>query len=134
VPLSHAAITLLQRQLGAHARRVFPYRGGPIEQPTQVAWLAAVKAAGLGDFHRHDLRHTWASWRVQNGIPLAVLQELGGWRDLQMLLRYAHLAPGHLAPYAGNSGLARPQDAETDRARNRTHDVRNARRKRRISS
>src|SRR5699024_477461 len=51
------------------------------------------------------LRHTWASWHVQNGTPLAVLQELGGWRDLKMVLRYAHLAPGHLAPYAANSGL-----------------------------
>ena len=86
--------------------------------------LAAVKAAGLGDFHWHDLRHTWASWHVQNGTPLAVLQELGGWRDLKMVLRYAHLAPGHLAPYAGNSGLAKPQDVEIDQAQNRTHDVR----------
>ena len=100
-----------------------PYRGGAIKQPTQVAWLAAVKAASLGDFHWHDLRHTWASWHVQNGTPLAVLQELGGRRDLKMVLRYAHLAPGHLAPYAGNSGLAKPQDVEIDRAQNRTHDV-----------
>jgi predicted nuclease of predicted toxin-antitoxin system len=30
---------------------------------------------------------------------LAVLQELGGWRDLKMVLRYARLAPEHLAPY-----------------------------------
>jgi hypothetical protein len=49
---------------------------------------------------------------------------LGGWRDLKMVLRYAHLAPGHLAPYAGNSGLAKPQDVEIDQAQNRTHDVR----------
>ena len=41
-----------------------------------------------------------------------------------MVLRYAHLAPGHLAPDAGNSGLARPQDVENDQAQNRTHDVR----------
>jgi hypothetical protein len=61
---------------------------------------------------------------VQNGTPLAVLQQLGGWRDLKMVLRYAHLAPGHLAPYAGNSGLAKPQDVEIDQAQNRTHDVR----------
>ena len=123
VPLSDAAITVLQRQLGAHVRWVFPYRGGAIKQPTQVAWLNACKAARLADFHWHDLRHTWASWHVQNGTPLAVLQELGGWRDLKMVLRYAHLAPGHLAPFAGNSGLAKPQDVEIDRAQNRSHGV-----------
>jgi hypothetical protein len=39
---------------------------------------------------------------------------LGGGRDLKIVLRYAHLAPGSLAPYAGNSGLAKPQDPEID--------------------
>lgn len=34
------------------------------------------------------------------------------------------ISPGHLAPYAGNSGLAKPQDVEIDQAQNRTHDVR----------
>jgi hypothetical protein len=63
----------------------------------------------------HDLRHTWASWHVQNGTPLAVLQELGGRRDLKMVLLYAHLAPGHPAPYASNSGLAKPQDDKSTR-------------------
>jgi integrase len=48
----------------------------------------------------HDLRHTWASWHVQAGTPLAVLKELGGWASLDMVLRYAHLAPGHLADHA----------------------------------
>src|SRR5213079_3369603 len=38
-------------------------------------------------------------------------------------LRYAHRAPGHLAPYAGNSGLARPQVVEIDQVQNRTYDV-----------
>jgi hypothetical protein len=47
---------------------------------------------------------------VRTGTPIAVLQERGGWRDLTMVLRYAHLAPEHLAPYAGNSGLAKRHD------------------------
>ena len=29
-----------------------------------------------------------------------VLQELGGWSDIRMVQRYAHLAPEHLSPYA----------------------------------
>jgi len=55
----------VQRQLGEYARWVFPYCGGAIKQPTQAEWLSACKAAKLGEFHWHDLRHTWASWHVQ---------------------------------------------------------------------
>ncbi len=46
------------------------------------------------------VRHTWASWHVQNGTPLFALQEPGGWESAEMVRRYAHLAADHLAPYA----------------------------------
>lgn len=59
-------------------------------------WQQAVKSAELGDFHFHDLRHTFASRLVQNGVDLAVLRELLGHRDFKMTLRYSHLAPSHL--------------------------------------
>ena len=59
VPLSDGAALVLQRQLGAHAKWVFPYRGGPIKQPTQVAWQTATEVADLTGFRWHDLRHTW---------------------------------------------------------------------------
>jgi len=48
----------------------------------------------------HDLRHTWASWLVQAGVPLSVLQEMGGWESIEMVLQYVHLAPDHLAEHA----------------------------------
>jgi hypothetical protein len=41
-----------------------------------------------------------ASWHVQQGTPLHVLQELGGWSDYEMVRRYAHLSVEHLAEYA----------------------------------
>ena len=44
-------------------------------------------------------RHTWASWHVQSGTPLHVLQELGGWETAEMVRRYAHLSSEHLAQY-----------------------------------
>ena len=53
-------------------------------------------------FTWHGLRHTWATWHVQNGTPLEVLQKLGGWADLRMVMLYAHHSPGHLASYANN--------------------------------
>ncbi len=65
----------------------------------------ALKRAGITDFRWHDLRHTWASWHIQNGTPLHVLQELGGWADSSMVLRYAHLSSEHLQSYAGNAGV-----------------------------
>ncbi|RLA22892.1 MAG: site-specific integrase, partial [Gammaproteobacteria bacterium] len=57
----------------------------------------------IENFRWHDLRHTWASWHVQNGTPLNVLKDLGGWADIQMVLKYTHLSADHLAEYANNS-------------------------------
>ena len=86
----------------------------------QRAWQAACKTAGLAGFKWHDLRHTWASWHVQNGTPLPVLQELGGWKSIAMVQRYAHLAPSHLAQYAGNAGLRKgTKPAQTAKRRDR---------------
>lgn len=110
VPLNDDAIKVLRGQKRKHARWVFPYRGKPLDNPAQEAWKRAVRKAKLpAGFRWHDLRHTWASWHVQNGTPLPVLQELGGWRSLAMVMRYAHLAPGHLAQYAGAVSLVRNQ-------------------------
>jgi len=69
---------------------------------------AAIRAAGLVDFRPHDLRHTFASRPVMQGVSLLAVQQLGGWKSLSMVQRYAHLADGHLAEaverLAGQSG------------------------------
>lgn len=44
----------------------------------------------------HTLRHTFASWLVQNGTPLFTVAELMGHTDLEMTKRYSHLAPSSL--------------------------------------
>ncbi|MEF3074895.1 tyrosine-type recombinase/integrase [Methylobacter sp. Wu1] len=56
-----------------------------------------MKRAGIKDFRRYDLRHTWASGPVKQGRPLHGLKELGVWKDVKMIMRYAHLSPEHLA-------------------------------------
>ncbi|OXI94634.1 integrase [Burkholderia sp. AU33803] len=53
--------------------------------------------SNVENFRFDDVRHTWASWHVQNGTPLERLKDLGGWCSYEMVLRYAHLAPDHLA-------------------------------------
>jgi len=99
VPLTAAAVVVVRQQIGKHATHIFSYRGKPIRQVNTKAWRSALKRVGIEDFRWHDLRHTWASWHVQSGTPLHVLQELGGWESAEMVRRYAHLSSEHLAPY-----------------------------------
>lgn len=99
IPLNQDAIDVLLAQMGKHDLRVFTYKGRPVETIGN-SFDRAVKKVGIEDFRFHDLRHTWASWHVQNGTPIAVLQELGGWASLAMVMRYAHLADHHLSEWA----------------------------------
>jgi len=106
VPLSNAAVVVIRGQIGKHSTHVFSYRGNPIDNPNNSAWKKSLKRAGIESFRWHDLRHTWASWHVQAGTPLHVLQELGGWESVEMVRRYAHLSSEHLADYVDRlSGL-----------------------------
>lgn len=60
------------------------------------SWDIARRTLGLEDLRFHDLRHTYASWLVQSGAPIRVVQELLGHTSLAMTMRYSHLAPKHL--------------------------------------
>jgi integrase len=119
VPLSTVAIDILKQQVGMHGSYVFVYRNKPVSS-VKTSWKKALLRAKLflvptgkkdknGDeimksiFRWHDLRHTWASWHVMNGTPIPVLKELGGWSDLELVNRYAHLSPEHVRKYVDNS-------------------------------
>ncbi|MBL6749449.1 MAG: site-specific integrase [Nevskia sp.] len=99
VPLSIAAVKVIQDQIVAGSPYVFTYKGLPIRQVNTKAWRNALNRAGIEDFRWHDLRHTWASWHVQRGTPLYALQELGGWASVEMVRRYAHFSPAHLTTH-----------------------------------
>jgi integrase len=100
VPLNEDALEVLRRRLGRHGDYVFTYgrrRRHPVKRCSTEGWKRALERAGIErTFRWHDLRHTWASWHVQNGTPLRELMELGGWASYEMVLRYAHLATDHL--------------------------------------
>ncbi len=100
IALNGEAMAVLRGQIGKHHQFVFVFRGRPVWWVNTHTWRKAVRRAGLTDFRWHDLRHTWASWHVQAGTPLSVLQEMGGWESPEMVQRYAHLNAEHMLPHA----------------------------------
>lgn len=53
------------------------------------------KRAGV-DCTMYDLRHTYASWLVQNGVGIYTVKDLLGHGDIDSTMRYAHLDYSHL--------------------------------------
>ena len=76
---------------------VFHDDAGNKFKDTRKHFESACKRIGLTDFHFHDLRHTFASWLVMAGVPLATVSELLGHKSITMTMRYAHLSPAHKA-------------------------------------
>lgn len=100
VPLNDEAVAAIRRWIGRHQTHVFVRKGHPVQSWCSEQWNRQCARAGIENFRFHDVRHTWASWHVQAGTPLNRLMELGGWSKYEMVLRYAHLAPDHLAAHA----------------------------------
>lgn len=115
IPLNRDAVDVLRTQEGKHKRWVFPAPikprakdAAPYDRANNHGFKGAQRRAGIAPLTWHDLRHTWASWHVMAGTSLRSLMELGGWRSIKSVLRYAHLSPEHLATDAARvEGLAR---------------------------
>lgn len=99
IPLNNDAVLALRAVHGEHERFCFTYKGKRMAA-IGSSWKRTLKQTGIDNFRFHDLRHTWASWHVMSGTSLQELMELGGWKSYEMVLRYAHLAPEHLADVA----------------------------------
>jgi len=102
LPLVSTAFTLLQERAKVRNLkddRVFPPSAKAkkaecldLRQP----WEKALKAAGIADFHWHDLRHTAASYLAMSGVSLVEISKILGHRTMQMVSRYSHLSDGHI--------------------------------------
>ncbi|WP_189501904.1 site-specific integrase [Mesorhizobium sp. M00.F.Ca.ET.216.01.1.1] len=57
----------------------------------QGAWEEVVAKAGVRRFRIHDLRHSFASAAINNGVSLYVVGKLLGHRQATTTQRYAHL-------------------------------------------
>lgn len=113
VPLSDAAVEALEAQkahtllraLGTDEDWVFWERDEGAAGRTPHGWVTddrvkrgferVITKAGVKRIRLHDLRHTFASHCIMRGVPVEVLREWLGHVDIQMTMRYAHLAPKH---------------------------------------
>jgi integrase len=77
---------------------------------------ADVDAPHLDEYTWHGNRHTFASRLAMAGVDPLTIKEVGGWRTLAMVQRYAHLAPGHL--HAAVERLVSQQKGAVELARN----------------
>lgn len=68
------------------------------------SWDAARCRAGLADVRIHDLRHTFASTLVNNGVSLYEVQKLLGHAHIRTTERYAHLKQERLQESAAFAG------------------------------
>ncbi len=91
-------------------------------------WDRIRKRAGLADVRLHDLRHSYASFLVNQGISLYVVQGLLGHAHSRTTQRYAHLAHetlldaaervgdvvgGNAVPVAANSDMPHAKSIAT---------------------
>jgi integrase len=94
ITLNTAAMELLQS--------IAPIAGNPFVFPSTVTgrpcpslhfpWLRIRREADLVGVRLHDLRHSFASFLVNGGVSLYVVQNLLGHTQPRMTQRYAHLA------------------------------------------
>jgi len=101
IPMTGDLMEILQRrrvEINFTSPYVFP-SATKINKPYDFDWLwdIALKESEVTNFRWHDLRHTFASRAVMAGVSLRSLADLLGHSKIDMVFRYAHLSPQHLA-------------------------------------
>lgn len=92
IPMSETLVAELQRLRRQRLGDMVFYRGR-----FRKALENAIRRAGIKNFRpHHDFRHTWASYMAMAGASILEIKEIGGWKSLKMVMRYAHLSPSHL--------------------------------------
>ena len=112
--LNAPARAILERQPRSASEYVFPSPLDP-ERPLSSnlrLWYSVRREAGIEDVRLHDLRHTFASHAVLQGVPLPVVSRLLGHKQPSMTLRYAHVSDRETEAAAERIGAAIAQALE----------------------
>ena len=123
VPLSDGALLLLrQRQfeVADGCPWIFPNPdSGEPYKCINNSWDTARRRAGMPELRIHDLRHSFASFLINNGRSLYEVQKILGHSSAKMTERYAHLAHDTLlaasnaASLALSNALTRPEESSS---------------------
>jgi integrase len=108
VSLNGAAIELLRAIRASNGNSyVFPSPTTGRPSPSlYFPWQRIRVRAGLPDLRLHDLRHSFASFLVNRGVSLYVVQGLLGHGNTRYTQRYAHLTADTLRDAAETAGSA----------------------------
>lgn len=104
IPLNAKAMLILKKyeKISNHEHGYFfvnseGYKWNQVSKKFHVAVEACGFNENITDIREkivfHSLRHTFASWLVQRGVPLQVVSNLLGHKSIKTTERYAHLAP-----------------------------------------
>jgi integrase len=94
IQLNSAALELL-RSLPREPGNAFIFPSPMTGRPSaslHFPWTRIRKRAGLTGFRLHDLRHSFASFLVNKGVSIYIVQGLLGHSNVRATQRYAHLA------------------------------------------
>jgi len=75
---------------------VFSNRDGHPFKDIKKGFSSDLKRAGIKDFRFHDLRHTFGSHLVMQGVGLRTVQQLMGHKEIRMTMHYSHLSPEYV--------------------------------------
>ena len=95
IVLCRSAMSLLEElRYSAKSEFIFPspITGRP-SPSLHFPWRRIKRRAGLPGLRLHDLRHSFASFLVNGGVSLYVVQQLLGHVNYRTTQRYAHLMP-----------------------------------------
>lgn len=97
VPISDRLLTHMTRWRQSSTTHVVEYAGRPIGDNIKRTWRTTRIRAGLGeDVTPHILRHTFATWAVQDGQPLGKVAAALGTTEAMVQRVYGHHAPERL--------------------------------------
>ena len=88
----HPSLKRTLMELKKKSKTEFVFEG---RKTIKRAWQNALKKSAIAHCRFHDIRHTFASRLVMQGVDLVTVAELMGHKDLSMTKRYSHPSPEH---------------------------------------